>query len=51
MLAVAVCCAGLLGLALLATANIILSLGFLVGTGASLLLLSGLGEGCCGVCG
>ena len=45
VLAVAICCAGLLGLALLATANIILSLGFLVGTGASLLLLSGLGEG------
>ena len=44
VLAVALCCAGLLGLALLATANIVLSLSFLVGTGVSLLLLSGLGE-------
>ena len=44
VLAVFICCAGLLGLALLATANVVLSLGFLAGTAISLLLLSGLGE-------
>ena len=44
VLAVAVNCAGLLGLALLATGNIILSLSFLAGTAVSLVLLSGLGE-------
>ena len=42
--AIILCCAGLLGLALLATGNIVLSLSFLAGTGLSLILLSGLGE-------
>ena len=42
--AIMLCCAGLLGLALLATGNIVLSLSFLAGTGLSLVLLSGLGE-------
>ena len=39
-----ICCFGLLGLALLATGNIVLSLSFLIGAGIALIFLSGLGE-------
>ena len=42
--AIIICCAGLLGLALLATGNIFVSFSFLIGTGIALLLLSSLGE-------
>ena len=42
--AITICCAGLLGLALLTTGNILLSLSFLIITGVALLFLIGLGE-------
>jgi putative ABC transport system permease protein len=39
-----ICCVGLLGLAILATGDLVLSFSFLIGTGIALLFLSGLGE-------